>query len=209
MGTTKSDRRAHWENVYSVKRAQETSWYQNKPRISLDMIQQSGIGKNAAMIDVGGGASRLVDYLLDLGFNDLSVLDISAAALKQARDRLGAAASGVEWIEADVTHYVPRRTYDLWHDRAAFHFLTDAGDRQSYVHTLSRALKPGGTAIIATFAPDGPEKCSGLNIVRYDSTSLGKELGTKYQLESREYERHVTPAQREQSFGFYCFRKMA
>jgi trans-aconitate methyltransferase len=209
MGAREFDRKSHWESVYSSKSAQETSWYQLEPRISLDWIEKTGVDKGQAIIDVGGGASVLVDFLLNQGYSDLTVMDISAAALKQARQRLDQKASAVDWIEADVTEFVPRKSFDVWHDRAVFHFLTEKKDRTRYLHALNEALKPGGWVIMAAFAPDGPEKCSGLQIVRYDAAKLGKELGGKYRLERQEKEMHVTPAGHHQSFGFYCFRKMA
>lgn len=162
-----------------------------------------------AIIDVGGGASVLVDFLLNRGYSDLTVLDISLAAIQQARQRLDQKASAVDWIEADITEFVPRKTFDVWHDRAAFHFLTDKEDRVHYLHALNEALKPGSWVILAAFTPDGPERCSGLQIVQYDAAKLGNELGQKYRLERQEKEMHVTPAGHHQSFGFYCFRKMA
>lgn len=209
MGAREFDRKSHWESVYSSKSAQETSWYQLEPRLSLDLIDKTGVDKGQAIIDVGGGASVLVDFLLNRGYSDLTVMDISAAALQQARQRLGQKASAVDWIETDVTEFMPRKTFYLWHDRAVFHFLTDKEDRVHYLDALNEALKPGGWVIMAAFAPDGPEKCSGLQIVQYDAAKLGRQLGGKYRLERQEKEMHVTPAGQHQSFGFYCFRKMA
>jgi SAM-dependent methyltransferase len=201
------DRKQHWESVYSDKLAQQTSWYQKEPRLSLLMIANAGLGHDAAVVDVGGGASLLVDHLLGLGYRDLSVLDISRAALDQARIRLGEAASRVNWIEADVTSYVPERQFDLWHDRAAFHFLTAREDRLQYAQVLRKSLAPGGQAVIAAFAPAGPVKCSGLDIVQYDAVKLGDELGPEFILEEQEEESHVTPANREQLFNFFRFRR--
>lgn len=172
------------------------------------MLAKAGLDHHASLIDIGGGASLLVDHLLELGCRDLTVLDISAAALEQARERLGNRASWVEWVVGDVTRYEPDRTFDLWHDRAAFHFLTSAEDRKHYVQVLCKALKPGGQAIIAAFALDGPEKCSGLDVVRYDGMKLSAELGPRLQLLDHEFETHITPAKREQRFGFYRFRRM-
>ena len=209
MGAKELDRKSHWESVYSSKSAQETSWYQLEPRLSLDLIEKTGIDKGQAIIDVGGGASVLVDFLLKLGYSDLTVMDISAAALQQARQRLDQKASAVDWIEADATEFVPRKTFELWHDRAAFHFLTEKEDRVRYLHALNRSLKSGGWVIMAAFAPDGPEKCSGLHIVQYDAAKMAKALGEMYRLERQKNEMHVTPAGHQQSFGFYCFRKMA
>ncbi len=203
-----SDRRKHWDDVYSGKKAHETSWHQELPGLSLSMLAKAGLDHHASLIDIGGGASLLVDHLLELGCRDLTVLDISAAALEQARERLGNRASWVEWVVGDVTRYEPDRTFDLWHDRAAFHFLTSAEDRKHYVQVLCKALKPGGQAIIAAFALDGPEKCSGLDVVRYDGMKLSAELGPRLQLLDHEFETHITPAKREQRFGFYRFRRM-
>jgi len=207
MENSEFDRKQHWEAVYGDKPAQQSSWYQKEPRLSLLMIANAEFDHGAALIDVGGGASLLVDHLLGLGYRDLTVLDISRAALDQARQRLREAASGVNWIEADVTSFVPDRQFDLWHDRAAFHFLTARDDRLKYVQVLRKSLAPGGQAIIAAFAPRGPTKCSGLDIVRYDEAKLGDELGPEFILEEQEEESHVTPANREQLFNFFRFRR--
>ena len=203
------DRKQHWEEVYGSKRAHETSWYQPVPAPSLAMIRHVANGGTPSLIDVGGGASLLVDCLLDQGYCELAVLDISGRALGQARERLGPRATRVDWIEADVTQYEPGRTWDIWHDRAAFHFLTDSADRSRYVHVLKQALAVGGQAIIAAFAPDGPRKCSGLEIVRHDAQSLGAELGPEFVLEEERSDAHLTPAGSEQRFGFYRFRRDA
>jgi SAM-dependent methyltransferase len=201
------DRKQHWESVHGDKPAQQTSWYQTVPRLSLSMIAHTGFNHTASLIDVGGGASFLVDHLLDLGFRDLTVLDISRAALDQASERLGARASIVSWIEADVTRFAASRQFDIWHDRAAFHFLTATQERKRYVQVLRTALAPGGQAVIAAFAPRGPAKCSGLDIVRYDAEKLGGVLGPEFILEEQEEESHTTPANREQLFNFFRFRK--
>jgi SAM-dependent methyltransferase len=209
MKRPKWDRKQHWETVYGGKAAEETSWYQRSPSRSLSMIVHAGISKEAALIDIGGGASLLVDHLLDLGYRDLSVLDISAAALAQAAGRLGLRAGQISWIEADVTAYRPSKRFDLWHDRAAFHFLTEVKDRRRYMAVLRQALAPGGQAILATFAPGGPEKCSGLDIVQYDAGKLGDELGPEFALQEQHEERHETPAGREQLFNFFRFQRRA
>lgn len=200
------DRKAHWEKVYRERRPEETSWHQDVPGASLELVANSGVRRSEPVIDVGGGASRLVDHLLALGFTDLSVLDLSARALEQARARLGEAASGVHWIEADITDFSPAREYRLWHDRAVFHFLTDPADRRRYVSTLLQALAPAGQLIVAAFAPDGPTRCSGLDIVRYDAGGLAAELGPGFRLEEERRETHLTPQGREQRFGFFRFR---
>jgi len=203
------DRKQHWEDVYASKAVHETSWHQAKPAPSLALIRHVAGGRKPSLIDVGGGASLLVDCLLDEGFPDLTVLDISGRAIEQARQRLGRRASRVEWVEADITQFEPDRTYEIWHDRAAFHFLTEAEDRKNYVDVLLRALAEGGHLIIAAFAPDGPQKCSGLDIVRYDGQTLKTELGPRFELDEEHYEVHRTPAGREQRFGFHRFHKSA
>jgi SAM-dependent methyltransferase len=203
-------RQAHWENVYTTKGENEVSWFQQSPAPSLDLIVQAGATRESAIIDIGGGASRLVDSLVAQGFEDVTVLDLSAAALAAARSRLegrlGAGAQRVRWIVADATTWEPARTYDIWHDRAAFHFLTDAGDRAAYIDRLRRGLRIGGHAIIATFALDGPEKCSGLPVARYDSASLGQTLGPAFALIHTERHRHATPWEARQNFQFSVFR---
>lgn len=202
------DRKQHWEAVYQSKAAEETSWYQPVPRLSLSMIVNTGMGSDASLIDIGGGNSLLVDHLLERGYNDLTVLDLSAAALDQAASRLGSEAP-VTWVEADVTSFIPSRVFDLWHDRAAFHFLTSASDRKRYLAVLRKTLKPEGQAIIATFAPGGPSRCSGLEIVQYDAGKLGRELGSEFTLKEQCEERHVTPAGGEQLFNFFRFQRHA
>jgi SAM-dependent methyltransferase len=201
------DRREHWNRVYQTRAPENVSWYQRRPDVSLELIAASGIAKDAGIIEVGGGASILVDHLLDLGYSNLAVLDVSGSALDVSRARLGARAAAVEWFEADVTAFEPAHRYALWHDRAAFHFLTDAGDRASYVATLRKTLKTGGTAIIATFAPDGPPKCSGLDVVRYDEQSIAVELGGEFQLLEVRRETHLTPGKAEQQFHYFRFER--
>jgi len=199
-------RQAHWENVYTRKGENEVSWFQQSPAPSLDLIVQAGATHDSAIIDIGGGASRLVDNLVEQGFEDVTVLDLSAAALAAASSRLGPGAQKVRWIVADATSWEPTRVYDIWHDRAAFHFLTDAGDRAAYIDRLRRGLRIGGHAIIATFSPDGPEKCSGLPVARYDSASLGQTLGPAFELVHTERHAHATPWESRQSFQFSVFR---
>ena len=204
-------RQAHWENVYTTKGENEVSWFQQSAAPSLDLIVQAGATRESAIIDIGGGASRLVDNLVEQGFEDVTVLDLSAAALAAARSRLeshlGASAESVSWIVADATIWEPARSYDIWHDRAAFHFLTDAGDRDAYIARLGRGLRIGGHAIIATFAPDGPEKCSGLPVARYDGASLGQTLGAAFELIHTERHEHATPWGSRQHFQFSVFRR--
>lgn len=200
-----TDRQAHWQNVYATKAEKEVSWFQENPAPSLDLIAATGIKSDAAIIDVGGGASRLVDSLLEQGFSRVTVLDLSANALGGAKTRLGWRADGIDWIAADVTTWEPLGTYDLWHDRAAFHFLTEAADRDAYVVRLKKAVRAGGHVVIATFAPDGPEKCSGLPIVRYDPEAVASALGPGFDLiDSRRHD-HITPGGATQRFQFSRF----
>jgi len=208
MVSETQERKAHWEGVYRSRKAEEVSWHQDVPSCSLALIEQAGLPRTAPIIDVGGGASRLVDHLLGLGYEDLTVLDISATSLERARSRLGADSNRIHWIEADVTAFEPARSYALWHDRAAFHFLTAQEARRRYVDVLRRALSVGGQLIIATIAPDGPQRCSGLDIVRYDADSLSQVLGPSFMLLETRRETHLTPQGREQRFGFFRFARL-
>lgn len=202
-----SDRSAHWDHVYATKGEAEVSWFQDSPAISLELIRAANPDPGASVIDIGGGASRLVDALLQRGNRDLAVLDLSAHALDAAKRRIGHAASTVDWIVADATTWQPARTYDIWHDRAAFHFLTEARDRAAYVARLRSAVASGGHVIIATFAPDGPEKCSGLPVQRHDGASLAAEFGPAFELIETRSETHHTPWNSTQAFQFSWFRK--
>ena len=197
----------HWETVYTTKDETHVSWFQDSPSPSLELIERLKPGKEASIIDIGSGASRLVDSLLERGFRRLTVLDISQAALDLAALRLGRRASKVQWIVDDVTAWEPSQRFDIWHDRAAFHFLVDAADRAAYVARLKLGLRPGGHVIIATFAADGPEKCSGLPVYRTDAEGLAKELGDAFTLvESRRHD-HATPGNSSQHFQFSVFQR--
>jgi 2-polyprenyl-3-methyl-5-hydroxy-6-metoxy-1,4-benzoquinol methylase len=203
------NRKAHWETVYTTKGENEVSWFQENPSPSLELIDLAGSTPDSAIVDIGGGASRLVDSLVASRFNHVTVLDISEAALEVAKTRLGARASQVQWIVADVTKWAPTQTFEIWHDRAAFHFLIDAADRSAYVICMKQAVKPGGHVVIGTFALDGPEKCSGLPVNRYDATSLAKEFGLGFELiDSRRHD-HSTPWNSAQRFQFCTFRRAA
>lgn len=202
-----SDRTMHWDNVYATKGETEVSWFQDSPTISHDMIRAANPDHDAAIIDIGGGASRLVDALLQDGYRDLTVLDLSANALDAVKTRIGQASSAVDWIVADATAWRPARIYDVWHDRAAFHFLTEPRDRAAYVERLRSAIAPGGQIIIATFAPDGPERCSGLPVQRHDSASLAAELGPEFELVETRRETHHTPWNSAQAFQFSRFKR--
>lgn len=199
--------RDHWQEIYQEKSASTVSWFQAAPRISLDLIHETGVTEDARIVDIGGGASTLVDHLLAEGFTDLTVLDIAAAALDQAQARLGGDATKVTWCAEDVTTWTPDAPFDLWHDRAVFHFLTDAGDRAGYRTVLERAVKPGGWVVMVTFALDGPERCSGLPVVRYSSDTLATELGAGFILTDSRREEHVTPGGVRQNFVYSVFRK--
>lgn len=198
----------HWDAIYESRQAQQVSWFQEHAALSLQFIRDTGVAADAHILDVGAGASVLVDDLLNAGYRKLSVLDISASALQAAQARLGTAASRVNWIVADVTRLdLPAASVDVWHDRAVFHFLTDPLDRQRYVQTVLHAVKPGGHVIIATFAEDGPLKCSGLDIVRYRPDTLHQEFGSGFELVKSEKELHRTPSGAGQNFVYcYCRR---
>ena len=198
----------HWEKVYTTKATDTVSWFQPHADVSLDLIKATGVSHDAAIIDVGGGASTLVDDLLVNEYTDLSVLDLSAAALAAAQKRLGSRASKVQWIEADVTKAdLPDYRFDVWHDRAVFHFLTSAEDRAAYVQTVFRAVKPGGHVIVATFAEDGPDHCSGLPVMRYRADQLHAEFGEAFSLLRHQKEAHHTPSGTVQQFVYcYCRR---
>lgn len=200
--------RAHWDAVYATKREDAVSWFEESPAVSLELIEATGVARSASIIDIGGGASRLVDALLSKGYDRVSVLDISESSLAAAKARLGGRANAVAWIAADVTTWQPAPAfYDLWHDRAAFHFLTEAGDRRAYVERLARALRPNGHVIVGTFALEGPERCSGLPVMRYDAASLAHTLGPSFALvETRDHD-HRTPTGVIQRFQFSRFRR--
>jgi ubiquinone/menaquinone biosynthesis C-methylase UbiE len=205
MGASK--REDHWQTVYLGKGEQEVSWTQASPEPSLGLIERYAPSRQASIVDIGGGASRLVDALCEHGYERLTVLDLSEAALATARQRLGPRGAHVQWIAADATQWDPPQPFDLWHDRAALHFLVDAGDRQAYLDRLGRGVKSGGHAIIATFALDGPEKCSGLPVQRYDAASLSETMGQTFELIAHQPHRHVTPWGAVQSFQFSVLRR--
>jgi len=202
-----SDRKTHWEKVYRNKSPLAVSWFQEEPTLSLRLIRNAGFNRDAPLIDVGGGASRLVDGLCKDGFTNISLLDVSGQALAHAKLRLGEKALGVKWYEADVTEFNPPHRFSLWHDRAVFHFLTAKEDRNRYVEVLNHALKPGGHLIIMAFAINGPIKCSGLDIVQYDVEKMKAELGENFDLIENGIEVHITPAANEQKFAYFHFTK--
>lgn len=200
-----SERKDHWEKVYRDKSPLAVSWYQREPGLSLSLIARAGLPPDAPIIDIGGGASTLVDRLCDAGYTDVSVLDVSAGALAHSKSRLGRKGNAVHWYEEDVTCFKPPRRFALWHDRAVFHFLTGSVDRKNYIDVLKQALEPGGHLVMLTFAIDGPVKCSGLDIVQYDADKLSAELGGDFELVETGQEVHVTPAGNQQKFAYFRF----
>ena len=195
----------HWEHVYSTKKTESVSWFQEHAEQSMRLIRGTGVPYSAGIIDVGGGASTLVDDLLRSGYRAVSVLDLAAAALSVAKARLGERASEVQWTEGDITKVLlPVHAFDVWHDRAVFHFLTSKEDREAYVDTVLRSVKPGGHVIVATFAEDGPIQCSGLPVMRYGPSELHAEFGSPFSLVQHEREEHHTPFGTVQKF-VYCY----
>lgn len=202
------DARRHWETVYRTKRPDEVSWYRAHLDVSLALIEQAAPSRDARIIDVGGGESTLIDDLTARHYLRVSVLDLSSTALRVAKARLSDAAAGVEWLCGDVmTFAFARHRYDVWHDRAVFHFLTRESDRVAYVRQVAHAVKPGGHVIVATFGLEGPSTCSGLDVVRYSADALHEEFGASFRLESHHTELHHTPAGRQQQF-VYCYCKV-
>jgi hypothetical protein len=204
---TASERQSHWQNVYLSKGEQQVSWTQRDAQPSLGLIEKYAGGRDASIVAIGSGASRLVDALVADGFAAITVLDLSEAALQATKTRLGEQGGTVRWVAADATAWQPPQVFDIWHDRAAFHFLVEAKDRAAYVDRLHAGTKSGGHAIIATFAPDGPEKCSGPPVQRYDPESLARTLGGAFELVERQFHGHVTPWGAEQSFQFSVLRR--
>ena len=199
---------AHWDAAYA--QGDDTrSWFEKHPDMSLRMLDAAGVSAADALIDVGGGGSPLTRALLDRGFRDLTVLDISAAGIQNARDRLGPRADQVHWLPADVLTWHPQRHFQAWHDRAAFHFLTIDEHRQQYLHTLDTATIPGTIAVFGCFAPDGPQHCSGLPVARYSQAQLGRQIGTKWLLISQDREERITPAGAIQPFTWIALRRQS
>jgi ubiquinone/menaquinone biosynthesis C-methylase UbiE len=199
------DAKTHWSHIYQTKSSSDVSWYQKKPMLSIELIQGTQVGQQAHVIDVGAGASTLVDHLLALEYPHITLLDISSEALNITRERLGETSSArLQWLVGDITAMeLPEQAYDIWHDRAVFHFLTQPLQRSRYIQQVQRAVKPGGHIIIATFATDGPNQCSGLDIVQYDATALHHTFGTDFNLIHSTHETHITPWASEQKF-IYC-----
>lgn len=204
-----TERESHWRKVYTDKQPEHVSWFQESPDQSLEALSRFAAGPARSLIDIGGGASTLVDALLAQGWRDLTVLDIAEEALAAAQARLGDAGAAVTWQVADITKWQPPRRYDIWHDRAVFHFLTQPDQRTTYIRALGDGLAEGGLAIIATFALDGPEKCSGLVVERYDSDKLAQVLGPQFRLEASWRDTHLTPWGASQAFTWCVFRSLA
>lgn len=203
------DRERHWESVYEGADLTQVSWFQSRPAESLRFIEAAALDKSATILDVGGGTSTLVDSLLDLGYVHLGVLDVSPRAIAVSRERLGSRADAVEWYVGDVTHFRSPHPWDLWHDRAVFHFLTTPEDQHTYGAMLKQALTLDGQVVIATFGPDGPTRCSGLDVCRHDADSLGEALGGWLELVEQELVEHTTPSGVTQQFLFSRFRRAA
>ncbi|MCE4226499.1 class I SAM-dependent methyltransferase [Methylobacterium sp. C25] len=202
-------RQAHWQDAYVRHGGRHVSWFQEAPQPSLDLVTHFAGSPDAAIVDVGGGAACLVDHLLDRGFANVTVLDLSAASLAAAKARLGSSAAAVHWLVDDAVRWVPPQAYVVWHDRAAFHFLTEEADRAAYLARLTQALTPGAHAVIGTFAPDGPERCSGLPVVRYDADTLARTLGAPFVRVRTQRHEHTTPSGAIQAFQFSVFRRVA
>ncbi|MBI5072221.1 class I SAM-dependent methyltransferase [Candidatus Woesearchaeota archaeon] len=200
------DAKEHWENIYKTKKSNEVSWYQENPKISLTLISETNLGKDAKIIDVGAGDSNLVDNLLAIGFKRITVLDVSSTALHQAKKRLGDRANDVTWVVSDVRKFETRDTYDLWHDRAVLHFLTEKKDIRTYVEKIQQLLKPNGYFIVSAFSENGPKKCSGLDIKQYSKDSMIKLFSGFTHIKSFEVE-HATPWGARQIFIYSMFKK--
>ena len=197
----------HWETIYSTKAPDAVSWYRPHLDVSLDLIERCAAGRAASIIDVGAGESTLVDDLLSRGYQELTVLDVSKTAIEATKKRLGRRAGQVHWIVGDVTQIaLPPQSFDVWHDRAVFHFLTEATQRQAYVRSVLNAVKPGGYVIVSTFGPEGPTKCSGLDVMRYDAAALHQEFGKRFRVEESSKELHRTPWGTAQQFVYCCCR---
>jgi SAM-dependent methyltransferase len=204
-----SSRQEHWEAVYRGRVPELVTWYQAHPELSLSFIAAAGLGSDAAIVDVGGGSSELVDHLLGQGYTNLTVLDVSSVATGYARRRLGDRADDVTWVEEDVLEYRFDTMFDLWHDRAVFHFLTDPTDQQRYIARLTDAVAIGGHVIIATFGLDGPETCSGLPVQRYGRETLSEALGTAFSPVRFQDETHLTPTGKTQEFLYGYFQRLS
>ncbi len=202
MGLAVTDERAHWESAYAERAPEEVSWYEPLPKLSLELIGATGLGHEASILDVGGGASSLAAALFSMGYTDLTVADISPAALAHARTALGSSAARITWVEADIRTHDFGRSYEIWHDRAVFHFMVDAADRNHYLDVLRKTLKPGGHLVLGTFGPQGPTECSGLPVERYGADDIQRILGEDFTLLSSSIVVHCTPSGGRQQFHY-------
>lgn len=201
------DRQKHWENIYQTKDLKDASWYQPTPVTSLEFLKHFNVPHSAKIIDVGGGDSFFADHLLDLGYENITVLDISSASLERAKKRLGDRAKKIKWVVADAAKFKPEEEYDFWHDRAAFHFLTDEKDIENYLDTIQKNIKPGGILVIGTFSENGPKKCSGIEIRQYSESSMTEKLQKYFEKIKCISVDHKTPFDTIQNFIFCSFRK--
>lgn len=209
MAMEKFDKKAHWEHIYSTKALNEVSWYQPKPMESLMFVEEFGLQKDSKIIDIGGGDSLLVDHLLDRGFTHITVLDISAAAIERAKARLGEKAARVNWIVADAAQFRPQERYDFWHDRAAFHFLTEQADVDQYLTAVKNGLNENGVLVVGTFSESGPTKCSGIQVKQYSEASMTQLLEGQFSKIRCIESQHKTPFETIQNFVFCSFRPLA
>lgn len=201
------DRQKHWENLYRITDTSTKSWYQSVPETSLSFFEKNSIPPSARIIDVGGGDTFLVDHLLHLGYQNITVLDISATAIEKTKKRLGENAEKADWIVEDIAAFRPDKLYDVWHDRATFHFLTQKEEIDHYIRTATRFVRPGGRMMIGTFSTDGPEKCSGIPIRQYTAQSLSELFSPAFEKIGCEYQNHRTPGGSLQNFVFCSFRR--
>jgi hypothetical protein len=197
----------YWENVYTTRAEDQVSWFQTSPNVSLRLVKSAAADRSTPIIDVGGGASRLVDNLLEEGYSDITLLDISDIALSRAKTRLGELSQNVTWIVSDITEWTASRHWSIWHDRAVFHFMTDAHAQDAYIRALKQGTSSGSKVIVATFALNGPERCSGLPVQRYSAATLADRLGTDFQLYDEAIESHKTPFGTTQEFIYAAFRR--
>lgn len=203
------DRKKHWEKIYQTKALEEVSWYQSRPETSLEFFRYYDVPKTARIVDIGGGDSLLVDHLLAEGYQNISVLDISEAAIARAQQRLGAKAQQVTWMVADAASFSPTEKYDFWHDRAAFHFLTEESEVNSYIRTAQQSISPGGILVVGTFSEKGPDKCSGITVKKYSETSMSERLKEYFEKIRCITVDHQTPSGTVQNFVFCSYRKPA
>lgn len=201
------DKKQHWENIYENRQPDEVSWYQPQPTISLEFLKLAKLPKTARIIDVGGGESLFVDYLLDAGYKNITVLDISDAAIRHARQRVGDKANLVNWVVSDIVDFEPEEKYDFWHDRGTFHFLTNEEDIRKYIALIRASVKPKGYAVIGTFSDIGPQRCSGLEIHQYSEDLMERQVQPYFTKIAAKREDHITPYNTVQNFLFCCFRK--